>query len=89
MENEMMRKMFPYWFDCRYDGINHVLALADCRAGLRRALMGGDGVKKFPRHVEQGGNRARKIHAGRGRRSHSSAPPRSLAIPTLDGIQKH
>ena len=21
--------MFPYWFDCRYDGINHVLALAD------------------------------------------------------------
>ena len=29
MENEMMRNMFPYWFDCRYDGINHVLALAD------------------------------------------------------------
>ena len=27
--NEMMRNMFPYWFDCRYDGINHVLALAD------------------------------------------------------------
>ena len=24
----MMRNMFPYWFDCRYDGINHVLALA-------------------------------------------------------------
>ena len=52
MENEMMRKMFPYWFDCRYDGINHVLALADCRAGLCGALMGGDGVKKFLRHVE-------------------------------------
>ena len=29
MENKMMRNMFPYWFDCRYDGINHVLALAD------------------------------------------------------------
>ena len=28
MENKMMRNMFPYWFDCRYDGINHVLALA-------------------------------------------------------------
>ena len=21
--------MFPYWFDCRYDGINHVLALTN------------------------------------------------------------
>ena len=29
MENKMMRNMFPYWFDCRYDGINHVLALTD------------------------------------------------------------
>ena len=29
MENKMMRNMFPYWFDCRYDGINHVLAPAD------------------------------------------------------------
>ena len=29
MENEMMRNMFPYWFDCKYDAINHVLALAD------------------------------------------------------------
>ena len=29
MENKMMRNMFPYWFDCRYDSINHVLALAD------------------------------------------------------------
>ena len=29
MENKMMRNMFPYWFDCRYDDINHVLALAD------------------------------------------------------------
>lgn len=40
MENEMMRNMFPYWFDCRYDGINHALALADCRAGLRRSSRG-------------------------------------------------
>ena len=29
MENKMMRNMFPYWFDCQYDGINHVSALAD------------------------------------------------------------
>ena len=29
MENKMMRNMFPYCFDCWYDGINHALALAD------------------------------------------------------------
>ena len=29
MENKMMRNMFPYWFDCWYDGINHALALVD------------------------------------------------------------
>ena len=39
-------------------------------AGLRGALRGGDG--------------ARKIHAGWGRRSHPLAPPRPIAIPRPD-----
>ena len=50
--------------------------------GLREALRGGDGARNFPRHAGWGGDGARKIHAGRGRRSHPLAPLRPIAIPT-------
>ena len=51
--------------------------------GFRGALRGKDGVRNFPRHMGQGKDGTRKIHAGRGRRPHPSAPPHPIAIPNL------
>ena len=50
--------------------------------GFARPQRVGMGWESFPRHAGQGRDGARQNHAGRGRRSHPSAPPHPIAIPT-------